>query len=330
MTPQTPRADAASPIADLSYRAYDGPLISRRFRWWTVALANVRLALHNRWYWVMVGGACLPYFFYGLVFYLWTSVSNQTPMGMPAPRPPMLLTDAGGKDYAMLFFQAFRGFELVWLFGIALLVGAGAIASDHRANALQVYLSKPITKGDYLIGKWVGIFVPVTIAALLPALVVFAFLGAAFSNDGFFQSEPTLIGKILLAGLLPGIVHASLLVGFSAWSSTARLAGAFYAGFYFLSGIVVRILWGALYDMRPDKGVLLQHLSVPGIIQGMAQNIFDVVFERTLFGRRRQNIDITAIPAPDPWVLLAVLVALCVIGVLAARVRIRAVEVVRG
>lgn len=330
MNPDTGQANGASPIADLSYRSYDGPLLSRRFRWWTVALAGVRLALRNRWYWVMVAGACLPYVFYGLMFYMWKSVAVQTPMGIPAPRPPMLMVDTGGREYAMLFCQAFRGFELVWLFGIALLVGSGAIASDNRANALQIYLSRPITKADYLIGKWAGIFVPVTIAALLPALLVYAFLGAAFSNEGFFPSDPALLARIGLAGLLPGLLHASLLVGVSAWSSTARLAGAFYAGFYFLSNAVARILWGALYDMRPDEGILVQHLSAPGLIQGLAQRIFDVEFERVLIRRLDHDAGITPIPPPDPWALLAIMAALCAIGILAARMRIRAVEVVHG
>jgi len=44
---------------------------------------------------------------------------------------------------------------------IALVVGAGAIAADNRSNALMVYLSKPITKGDYLLGKWMGIFLAI-------------------------------------------------------------------------------------------------------------------------------------------------------------------------
>lgn len=318
------------PIADLSYRRYDGPLTARRFRWWIIAMAQARLAWRNRWYWVLVAGAFLPYVFYALVFYLWQSVAQQSPLGMAPPRPPMLIADAGGKAYAALFFQAFRGVELVWLFGIALLVGSGSIAGDHRANALQIYLSKPITRGDYLTGKWVGIFLPVALAALLPAVSVYGFLGAAFSSEGFFREEPTLILRIVASCLLPGALHASLLVGVSAWSSTARMAGAFHTGLYFLSGIVARILWAAAHGMDPAKGILLQHASAPGILQGLAQNFLGVVVERTLFRRHGGMPGAVEIPAPDAWTLAAAFAGLCLAGILAAWTRIRAVEVTHG
>ena len=44
----------ASPIADLSYRNYDGPLDSPEFRWWVIAKMGIRRAIKNRWYWVVM------------------------------------------------------------------------------------------------------------------------------------------------------------------------------------------------------------------------------------------------------------------------------------
>lgn len=316
-----------APIADLSYRRYDGPLRVRRFRWFTIARAGAGLAFANRWYWLLCGGAFFPYAFYGLIFYLWKSTATEAPAAM---RPPMLLNNAAGGDYAMLFYQAFGGFELLWLFGVALLVGAGAIASDNRANALMVYLARPITRADYLIGKWFGIFLPVATAALLPALALYLLLGFAFSNVGYFTSEPLLIFRILVAGLMTGALHASLLLGFSAWSSTARLAGAFYAGAYFLTGIISRALWIALYGFRPEKGVLIRHLSVPGLLQGLSQSIYGVTLERVMIGLGRQAFHTARIPPPNAAILAAVLAGACAAALAAAWWRIRAAEVVRG
>ena len=32
-------------------------------------------------------------------------------------------------------------------------VGAGIVANDRRANALQIYLAKPLTRVEYVAGK---------------------------------------------------------------------------------------------------------------------------------------------------------------------------------
>ena len=41
------------PIADLSYRGYDGPLDPPRDRWKVIARMTMRHTLRNRWYWVL-------------------------------------------------------------------------------------------------------------------------------------------------------------------------------------------------------------------------------------------------------------------------------------
>ncbi|HEY3266925.1 MAG TPA: ABC transporter permease subunit [Armatimonadota bacterium] len=318
-----------APIADLSYRNYDGPLHSRSVRWWIVAVANIRLTARNRWFWWLSIGSLAPYVLFGLFFYFTHMFAAASPTGAAESMGP-LYKDKNGHQYAMLFYQCVASFSPTWLFGIALLVGAGSIASDNRANALQVYLSKPITKGDYLLGKWMGVFLPVTMAALLPALVLFACMGMAYSSDGFFHKEPTLIWRILAAGMIPGAVHASLILGFSAWSKTARLAGAFYAGVFFVGDIIVPIFTMVANRMDPSKDILLQHLCISGAISGLAQNIFGVTIVRSMFHRHAMQLSQSVIPAPNAWALGAITLGACAVAVAAARWRIRAVEVVRG
>lgn len=326
MTP-APQQGAPSPIADLSYRTYDGPLRAHPARWWIVALAGIRSVMKNNWFWVLAALACLPYVFNGLVFYLSQAASGLG--GGPGPNG-MMASDAAGHQYAMVFFQALTNSETLYWFAIALMVGAGSIASDNRANALQVYLSKPITKGDYLLGKWMSIFLTISVVALAPLLILFAFLGAAFASNGFFSSEPTLLPRLVLAALIPGFVHASLLVGFSAWCSSSRVAGALYAAVYFVGYIVVPIIWGLKYHMRPDQGVLLQHCSIPGVITGLSQGVLGVTIRSNAISRHHGNFVQMSIPPPNMWIMLAIAITISVIGIGAARARIRAVEVVKG
>jgi ABC-2 type transport system permease protein len=315
----------ASPIADLSYRGYDGPLRAHPARWWIVALAGIRAAFKNRWFWALAAGAFLPYVFHGLIFYVTTVFAPQGGGG-----PPMMGSDANGQRYAMVFFQAFTGFEWLWLFAIALMVGAGSIASDNGANALQVYLSKPITKADYLLGKWMSIFLMVSFVALAPAVLMYAFLGAACANLGFFKNEPLLFPHVVLACLIPGAIHASLLVGFSAWCTSSRIAGALYAAFTFASKILVGILWMVHYDHNPAKGLLLQHGSVDGVISGLAQRVYGIAVQVSPMFRRRAMMGDPIIPPPNVLALGGIALGACLLAIAAARWRIRAVEVVRG
>src|SRR5437867_2429173 len=52
--------------------------------------------------------------------------------------------------------QMFRDFlqqQGVFVFFVTIYTGAGAIANDRRANALQIYLSKPLMRIEYIMGK---------------------------------------------------------------------------------------------------------------------------------------------------------------------------------
>jgi ABC-2 type transport system permease protein len=319
------RRTTPSPIADLSYRGYDGPLHTRFARWWIVALAGIRLVRKKPGFWILVALCAFPFLLAAIRLYIESQVRVR---GLAVPPNPLIDATTGQK-YASAFFQAYSGQQLM-LFVAALLVGAGSIAADNRANALLVYLSKPITKGDYLLGKWMGVFLTLFGVAFAPAFLLYLYCLLSYGSDGFLRDEPLLWGRVLLAAMVPAAVHASLILGFSAWSKTPRMAGAIYAAFYFISGIVAAILWGIRYHGDIEKGVLLRHLSVSGVIEGLGQNIYGVTMHTVGILRRHHEMRQMTIPMPALGAMLGVAAALILLGVLATRLKIRAVEVVRG
>lgn len=312
-------SNISRPIADLSYRHFDGPLHNRTLRWWTITMAMIRLTLRKPGFWILVTLAMLPHLIRGFQIYL----QSQIPQASPD------LVGETGSRFASLFFQAFDG-QKFFFFLIALQAGAGTVAADNRANALLVYLSKPITKGDYLLGKWMSVFLTLTAVALAPALLLYLYCLLSYASDGFLHREPWLFVQILGAGLIPGIMHSSLIVGLSAWSKSPRMAGAAYAGLYLVSGIVAVTVWGIRYRGDLARGVLERHLSIDGVIGGLAQNCYRVTLKVPQFRRGSMQFQLTEIAAPDLWPLLLLGVTLAVLGIAAARARIHAVEVVRG
>ncbi len=310
---------SVSQIADRSYRGYDGELKTRAARWWIVALATIRANLRKPAFWILAGLVLLFYVINGLVFYFTQNAMSQ--MGSPAQK----------NAYAQSLYQCLT-FVGLPVFLTALVVGAGSIAADNRANALLVYLAKPITKTDYLLGKWVGVFTMVAAVSFLPALLLYLFFLGAYWSEGFWKENPTLILRLLGATLLPALLHASLIIGFSAWSKRPSLAGALYAGLYFVTLIVSGVAGAMMISNAPNRQVTTRaatvlSLSVDGIIRGTALRLYNAEAPGRQF---REQMEQPEPPRPPLLPLLLLSGALVVIPLAAARVKVRAVEVISG
>ena len=296
-----------SPIADLSYRNYDGPKSLDTARWWVVAKNGLRVSLKKKGLWVLFGMSSLSYLFMLFMMFM-QSFSGEMAGEMLGSFRQQLVGTYG---------NAF------WPLMIALLVGSGSIAADNRANALQVYLAKPMTKRDYLIGKWFYIFMIIFAVYFLPLFLVIMYRAFDVGFSEFFKTDGRVFLVMPLLALIPAALHASVLVGISAWNKTPWIVGVIYAGLYFFSSIFAMILAESIDSTSGAVDATLRHISLEGIISGLGQN---------LLGARPRNImpgaESVAMPSLAPLLIIAGI--LVVGGVLVARARIRAVEVVQG
>lgn len=333
---ETTPADAR--ISDLTYRNYDGPLRNRLFRWWVVTQAVLRTNVRKPGFWILVGIIVLIFLLHGLVAFLTKNFSGMAPAGARNS----IVFKGHNSLYADSLASALWWLNLFPLFLVALVVGSGSIAADNRANALLVYLSKPITKTDYLLGKWMGLFLLIGSVALLPSLLLYLFYLTTYFSDGFLRDNPTLLLRIFPATLIPAAIHASLILGISSFSRSPAMAGATYAGLLTVTGAAVTATIGSvlftrvMLDEDLDKAtradnrraVTITCMSVGGVSNGLGCLIYDVdpnyvrVIPQPQIRRRAQS------PHPLPLGLLAG--ALIVLPVAAAGLKVRAVEVVRG
>lgn len=305
--PQNTAPVTSSPIADLSYRNYEGELKTRTMRWWAVTVSMLRQLKKNVGFWIASAFILLIYFFTGIQLYI---------LGNFGSRAEEFAGIDSKLKYASTFSQATGPTGLIILI-IALIIGAGSIAADNKANALMVYLSKPITKSDYLLGKWMGIFLILFLSNFCPALLLYLYCLTSYLGDGFLKNEPTLILKVVATCIVPAVIHASILVGCSATSKAPRTAVTFYAALYFLSYLMTLMVFGMLYRGDMVNGYHVFTYSLSGIINTINQNIFHV------------NAFLK-IPAPDPTQSLLIAGVLIVTGIITAHIRIKAVEVVKG
>jgi ABC-2 type transport system permease protein len=316
----------SAPIADLSYRGYDGPLESPQNRWWVIARMLIKLTFKKKVFWVWTFLAGIGFYFNILALYIIESTTsgpfNQTSNEM--------FKRIVWKD---IFVQCFGWMQLFLLF-IAIVAGAGAIANDNRANALLVYLSKPCRKIDYLLGKWTGLAILVSAVTLIHFTLFYGYCLMSYRDYGFFTKDPLLYPKLILIAGVTGIVHASLMIGVSSMFNQGRLAGATYSGLYFITyfftTIIAIIRATSQMEGGPRSFPVLDALyygSIDGINIGMSKVILHTSGS-TFFQNPRQRQPVQFVPPPN-GLYFPIFVALIIAFFLwIAWKRIRAVEVI--
>ena len=124
---------------------------------------------------------------------------------------------------------------------IAIFGGSGLIATDLKNNALSLYLSKPLSWIDYLIGKFAVIGILLGSLTLVPGLLLF--LEQALLADGSFLKENYWLPFSIIAYSVLLILSASLLMLlFSSLTSNPRYATIGFCAIWFGSPVIQQLL----------------------------------------------------------------------------------------
>src|SRR5207253_7002369 len=121
------------PIHDQGYRRYAGGKTPHGQAWMVIAKAGIRTMLRKRAFLGLLLFAWLPFVIRAIQIY---ASANFSQLSMLAPSPEL--------------FHDFLEQQGFFVFIITVYVGAGLVANDRRANALQIYLSKPLTRTEYV------------------------------------------------------------------------------------------------------------------------------------------------------------------------------------
>ena len=331
----------SQPIADLSYRTYEGPLNPPSARWWTIARMMTLKAWKNRFYWVLTALSGWYYLvILAIVFFVELTAAQVTDQaGQAAQGFSEQLQVLNRIIWVNQYLHGFGYAQLIYMV-IALMVGAGAVANDNRANALLVYLSKPCTKLDYFVGKFFGVWIPLVFAMALPSTIFFLYGVLSYRAYGFAMYTHSYF-SLLVAMAVAGALHTSILLGLSSLLKQGRLAGILYGTLYMITNIFTLLILGMWIsnatrgmEERPALEAVQQppflmpafYSSIDGLSIGIAKamlgtdggNNFATPVQRSLL-----------VPAPPTWVALGVIFAICAFWLFVFWRRVRAVEVVQ-
>ena len=277
------------PIHDQSYRHYGGGKAAPGRSWTVIASAGMRTFIKKRAFMGLLLFALSP--FVVRAVQMWIS-SNYPQASMLAPTAET--------------FRQFLEQQDFFVFVITVYVGAGLIANDRRANALQIYLSKPLMRSEYIAGKLAVLFSFLLLVTLVPAMLLL-FLKVIFDgNFTFLKNNLFLLPAITVASLIQVTLAAFTMLALSSLSKSARYVGILYVGITFFTAAI----YGALYAITGSSRV--SWISIGANVS----QVVDVIF------RVKPRY-------ATPWEVSAlVIVGLIVLSISVLERRVRGVEVV--
>jgi ABC-2 type transport system permease protein len=239
------------PIHDQGYRRYAGGREAKGQAWLVIARAGIRTLLRKRVFLGVMLVAYLPFLVRSILIYASATFSQ---VAMLAPTA-----------------QTFREFleqQEIFIFFITIFAGAGLIANDRRANALQIYLSKPLTRIEYVAGKAATLMLFLLAVTWVPALLLLIVQVLFAGSFEFVRKNAFLFPAITVYAFIQVLLATFTMLALSSLSKSARFVGIMYAGVIFFTDAIFGML---KYVVRAAGA------SVVSPTQSLAQ-IGDVIF----------------------------------------------------
>ena len=277
------------PIHDQGYRRYGGGRDARGQSWLVIARAGIRTMVARRLFLGLLLLSWVPFVYHCIRVYLTTNFGQLAVLATTAQT-----------------FREFLEFQEIFVFFITIYVGAGLIANDRRANALQIYLSKPLTRFEYVAGKAATLAIFLLGVTWVPALLLLLVQCLFAGSFAFVREHLFLLPAITVYAFLQVMLATFAMLALSSMSKSARFVGVMYAGLIFFTDSVFAML---------KFLVKASGASLVSPTQSLAQ-LGDVIF------RVPPRHDTPAVLS------LAMIVLLLVVSIVILERKVRGVEVV--
>jgi ABC-2 type transport system permease protein len=280
------------PIHRERYRRREGGIDLRGGAWAVIAANGLRALVRKRAFLFLMILSWIPVVVRGVQIWAAANVPGMSQIGMLAVTPRM--------------FRDFLNQQEPLVFFITVYAGSGLIADDIRANALQLYLSRPITRTQYIAGKAAILMAALASVTFVPGLLLLLLVPAFAGSVTFLRQNLTLVASIAAYSVVQITLSAFLILAMSSLSKSRWFVAILYAGLAFFTHAVFGVLGAAL------PGTAFSWVSIFANVR----QVGDVLFRMP--------------PRYDTHPLVSAAVIAVIIGAsgLVLRRRIRAIEVV--
>ncbi len=215
------------PIHTQNYRHWEGTLNPSHYtRWWIIAKAELKLLAQRKIVRLIVA---IPPVIYILAHAVIIYIVNQFPGSL-------LPINIDSVFFRNFLFNASLFIALIAVFG-----GSGLIATDLKNNTLSLYLSKPISWIDYLIGKFAVMGILLGCLTLIPGLLLFL-EHVLLTDTSFLKENYWMPFSIIAYSIIIILVSSLLMLVFSSLTSNSRYAIIGFCAVWFGTPVIYEIL----------------------------------------------------------------------------------------
>lgn len=221
------------------------------------------------------------------------------------------------------FFEIFMVIQGGAAFFLTLLIGPQLVSRDMTNNALPLYLSRPFSRAEYVLGKMSVLLILLSLITWIPILLVYLFQ-SYLEGWSWFTQNLRMAGAIFVGSWIWILLLALLSLAISSWVKWRIAASAALIGIIFIPAAFA----GAINNIFMTRWGNL--ISLPNVIKSVWEGLFGTWVSQTgrvrgFVNGRRVFLDLFEPPLWGSWLVLAAVCAFCLL--LLVR-KVRAYEVV--
>jgi ABC-2 type transport system permease protein len=294
-----------------TYRGYDGPVTASWSRFLVIPRYAFEDLRRSRFLTLFFIGSFLFPLIWTLIVYVQHNVSALRVLQVDAVSKLISINSA--------FFMNLLGTQSMLAFFLAAFIGPGQVSPDLTNNALSLYLARPFSRLEYVLGKASILLILLSLMTWVPGLMLFGLQGSLEGWD-WMTANSRIAGGMFLGAWVWILVLTMLALALSAWVKWKPAAGALMFGTFF----VAAGFGAAVNGMQRTKWGHL--LNISHLVGSVWVDMFDGKVEGgkgAVFFRVAQGEEIPL------WCCWASLGVLCLICTYMLWRKIRGAEVVR-
>jgi ABC-type transport system involved in multi-copper enzyme maturation permease subunit len=288
-----------------SYNPYTGSLTPEWSRFFVLTRYAFADLFKSRFFVLLLILSLIPILFFGGYIFF---ANNKTAQLLIQVHSARLFSVENEYFIMIMIAQSQAAFLLTCWAGPVL------IAGDLTNGALPLFLSRPFSRADYVVGKLAVLGLLLSAVTWVPCLLLFS-LQAGLANGGWIWSHLWMIIPIILCSAIWILMLSLISLAVSAWVKLRIVAtGVIFISFFIPAGLgemfnaIMGTYWGRLLNLS----YLFRLILAKGFRERSG-----------LLGSLGWN----DIPVPAAW---SVLIFVCLLSLVILNARLRARETVRG
>jgi hypothetical protein len=287
------------------YKPYDGPITSERWRFLVLTRHGFTGLFDSRPFTGFFVLSFIPFLLGLAMIYIAHSTTIRT---------VLQLRGSVGFEVNNYFFLGFLAAQSWFSFLMITWQGPQLVALDLANHALPLILGRPISRTEYVVGKFMVVATLMSLVTWLPMIILFL-LEASLEGNGWLWSHLWLAGAILVAAWMWIAIVGLVVLAASAWLKWRVAASAMMLTFFFVApgfGAAINATLGTNWGHMIDVSYAVKLIWV---------GLFRVPLSTA------QGLQMVAIPL---WAAWCTVLSTCGLSLLLLNRRLKAREVVRG